>query len=110
MLRSLFIFVASALLSAPALASELAGAADHLNATTTLAGYLAVFIFAIAYMIVVAEEKLQLRKSKPVLIGAGLIWLLVGIISTDPAATKSAFSRNFLDFSELMLFLLVAMN
>lgn len=110
MLRSLFIFVAAALLSAPALASELAGAADHLNATTTLAGYLAVFIFAIAYMIVVAEEKLQLRKSKPVLIGAGLIWLLVGIISTDPAATKSAFSRNFLDFSELMLFLLVAMT
>lgn len=110
MLRSLCIFVAAALLSAPALASELAGAADHLNATTTLAGYLAVFIFAIAYMVVVAEEKLQLRKSKPVLIAAGLIWVLVGVVSTDPAATKSAFSRNFLDFSELMLFLLVAMT
>ena len=110
MLRSLFIFVAAALLSTPALASVSAETADHLNATTTLAGYLAVFIFAIAYMVVVAEEKLQLRKSKPVLIGAGLIWLLVGIVSTDPVATKSAFSRNFLDFSELMLFLLVAMT
>ena len=110
MLRSLFIFVAASLLSRPALASVSAETADHLNATTTLAGYLAVFIFAIAYMVVVAEEKLQLRKSKPVLIGAGLIWLLVGIVSTDPVATKSAFSRNFLDFSELMLFLLVAMT
>jgi len=110
MLRSLFIFVATALLSTPALASVSAEAVGHLNATTTLAGYLAVFIFAIAYMVVVAEEKLQLRKSKPVLIGAGLIWLLVGIISTDPAATKSAFSGNFLEFSELMLFLLVAMT
>ena len=110
MLRSLFIFVATALLSTPALASVSAEAVGHLNATTTLAGYLAVFIFAIAYMVVVAEEQLQLRKSKPVLIGAGLIWLLVGIISTDPAATKSAFSGNFLEFSELMLFLLVAMT
>lgn len=107
MFRSLFIFVAAALLSAPALASE---PIKHLSATGTLAGYLAVFVFAIAYLVVVAEEKLQLRKSKPVLIGAGIIWVLVGIVSTDPSATKAAFSSNFLDFSELMLFLLVAMT
>lgn len=110
MLRSLLMFFAAALLSAPALASASTEAAEHLNATTTLAGYLAVFVFAIAYIIVVAEEKLELRKSKPVLIAAGIIWMLVGFVSTDPAATKSAFSRNFLDFSELMLFLLVAMT
>lgn len=110
MLRSLLMFFAAALLSAPALASASTEAAEHLNATTTLAGYLAVFVFAIAYIIVVAEEKLELRKSKPVLIAAGAIWMLVGFVSTDPAATKSAFSRNFLDFSELMLFLLVAMT
>jgi len=110
MLRSLFIFVAAALLSVPALASESGEVVKHLNATNTLAGYLAVFIFAIAYLVVVAEEKLQLRKSKPVLIGAGIIWLLVGLVSTDHAATKAAFSSNFLDFSELMLFLLVAMT
>lgn len=107
MFRSLFIFVAAALLSAPALASE---PIKHLGATSTLAGYLAVFVFAIAYLVVVAEEKLQLRKSKPVLIGAGIIWVLVGIVSTDASATKAAFSSNFLDFSELMLFLLVAMT
>lgn len=110
MLRSLFTFVAAAVLSMPALASESAEAAQHLNATSTLAGYLAVFIFAIAYIIVVLEEKLQLRKSKPVLLAAGIIWLIVGIVSPDHAATKAAFSRNFLDFTELMLFLLVAMT
>ncbi|MCK9533563.1 MAG: sodium:proton antiporter NhaD [Pseudomonas sp.] len=110
MLRSLFIFVAAALLSAPALANVSAEAAGHLNATTTLIGYLAVFVFAIAYLVVVAEEKLELRKSKPMLIGAGIIWVLVGIASNDPEATKSAFSGNFLEFSELMLFLLVAMT
>lgn len=109
MLRSLFMFVA-ALLSAPAFAAESLETVPHLNATSTLAGYLAVFVFAIAYLVVVAEEKLQLRKSKPVLIGAGIIWVLVGFVSTDPSATKAAFSANFLDFSELMLFLLVAMT
>ncbi len=110
MLRSLFTFVAAAVLSMPALASESAEAAQHLNATSTLAGYLAVFIFAIAYIVVVLEEKLQLRKSKPVLLGAGIIWLIVGLVSPDHAETKAAFSRNFLDFTELMLFLLVAMT
>lgn len=110
MLRSLFLFVAAALLSVPVLASESAEAVNHLNATGTLAGYLAVFIFAIAYLVVVGEEKLQLRKSKPVLIAAGFIWVLVGIVSTDHTATSAAFSSNFLDFSELMLFLLVAMT
>ncbi|MCK9237964.1 MAG: sodium:proton antiporter NhaD [Thiopseudomonas sp.] len=110
MLRSLFTLVAAALLSMPALASASVEAVTHLNATGTLAGYLAVFVFAIAYLVVVAEEKLELRKSKPVLIGAGIIWVLVGIVSTDPSATKAAFSANFLDFSELMLFLLVAMT
>ena len=101
MFRSLFIFVAAALLSMPALASGSAEVVKHLDATTTLAGYLAVFVFAIAYIVVVLEEKLQLRKSKPMLIGAGLIWLLVGIISKDHEATGAAFSTNFLDFTEI---------
>ncbi len=110
MLRSLLLFTAAALLSVPALASETAEAVNHINATATLAGYLAVFIFAIAYIVVVGEEKLQLRKSKPVLIAAGLIWVLVGFVSPDSASTKAAFSSNFLDFTELMMFLLVAMT
>lgn len=110
MLRILLALVTAMLLSTPVFASGTAEALAHLDATSTLAGYLAVFIFAIAYLIVVGEEKLKLRKSKPVLIGAGLIWVLVGIVSTDHAATNAAFSRNFLDFSELMLFLLVAMT
>lgn len=106
MLRKLPMLLVAALFSAPALASG----PQHLDATSTLWGYLAVFVFVIAYLVVVGEERLQLRKSKPMLIGAGLIWLLVGIVSPDSAATKQAFSTNFLDFTELMLFLLVAMT
>lgn len=106
MLRKLSMLLATGLFATPVLANEV----QHLDATNTLWGYLAVFVFVIAYLVVVGEEKLQLRKSKPMLIGAGLIWLLVGIVSTDAVATKEAFSVNFLDFTELMLFLLVAMT
>ena len=71
MFRKLSMLLAAALCSTPVLASEV----QHLDATSTLWGYLAVFVFVIAYLVVVGEEKLQLRKSKPMLIGAGLIWL-----------------------------------
>lgn len=33
----------------------------------------------LAYALVMAEEYLQLRKSKPVLVAAGVIWILIGI-------------------------------
>lgn len=106
-MKKILVMLLALCTSMPLLASD---AVTHLDATDTFVGYLAVMIFAIAYLLVVGEEKLNLRKSKPVLIGAGLIWILIGLISTDTAATKAAFSANFLDFTELMLFLLVAMT
>ena len=59
------------------------------------------------------EEKLHLRKSKPMLVAAGLIWILIGAyyVNNDlPGITESAFRHNLLEFAELMLFLLVAMT
>lgn len=109
MLKHIFAIFAGVLLASTAFASG-GEAVAHLDATNTVAGYLAVIAFVIAYLLVVGEEKLQLRKSKPVLIAAGIIWLLVTIVSPDKAASKAAFSANFLDFTELMMFLLVAMT
>lgn len=106
MLRQLSALLVTLLCAMPAFANEV-GAVD---ATTTLWGYLAVIVFVLAYLLVVGEEKLQLRKSKPMLIGAGLIWLLVAVVSPDAEMTTAAFKENFLDFTELMLFLLVAMT
>lgn len=89
-------------------------AEETLGFTNTFAGYAAIAVFAFAYLLVVGEEKLQLRKSKPVLIGAGIIWALVALVSkkagVEGTEVREAFGRNFLDFSELMLFLLVAMT
>src|SRR5699024_6637317 len=114
MLRNLLVLVTTLLASTSALAAEeVAAGAFTLGLTSSGVGFAAVAIFVIAYLLVVGEEKLQLRKSKPVLLAAGIIWVLVGLSSAktgDQAFVKEAFNSNFLDFSELMLFLLVAMT
>ncbi len=84
-----------------------------LNLTQTGTGYLALFIFIIAYLVVMLEEKLHLRKSKPVLVAAGVIWALIGWVYIDQGLTgvvEGAYKHTLLEFSELMLFLLVAMT
>ncbi len=79
----------------------------------SLTGYIAIVIFVVAYALVMAEEKIHLRKSKPVLVAAGVIWVLIGwqyVQAGFPAASEAAFRHTLLEFSELMLFLLVAMT
>ncbi len=76
-------------------------------------GYLAIIIFVIAYAFVMLEEKLHLRKSKPVLLAAGLIWFLVAGVAAmngDTESANEALKHNLLEYSELLLFLLVAMT
>jgi NhaD family Na+/H+ antiporter len=88
-------------------------AADGFNLTSSWVGYSALVIFAIAYLLVMSEEVIHLRKSKPVLVAAGLIWFLIAIYyrgSGHEELVTDAFRHNLLEFSELMLFLLVAMT
>lgn len=81
--------------------------------TGTLYGMAALAIFVIAYALVVSEEFLHLRKSKPVIIAAGAIWVLVAlayVAAGDTVAAERALRANLLEFAELMLFLLSAMT
>ncbi|MDV7104873.1 sodium:proton antiporter NhaD [Vibrio sp. TH_r3] len=81
--------------------------------TTSTVGYAALFIFALAYCLVMAEEYLQLRKSKPVLLAAGLIWIMIGYVYQQHGQidiAKQAIEHNLLEYAELLLFLLVAMT
>jgi Na+/H+ antiporter NhaD/arsenite permease-like protein len=100
---------ASLLLAAPpALAS-----AGPLDLTRSTIGLVAIGVFVLAYILVVSEERLQLRKSKPVLVAAGIIWVMIGsvyVLAGIAGAAEDAFRHTFLEFSELMLFLLVAMT
>jgi Citrate transporter len=84
-----------------------------LDLTATWFGYLALAIFVIAYILVIAEDAIELRKSKPVLVAAGLIWALIGLAYTAagmPDAAKSAAEHTINEYGELFLFLLVAIT
>ncbi|RKF19831.1 sodium:proton antiporter [Alginatibacterium sediminis] len=92
----------------PVLASESAK-----DLTDTWVGTLSIVVFTLAYMLVMLEEVIKLRKSKPVLIAAGIIWFMIAgyYHGTDQAPlVTDAFRHNLLEFAELMLFLLVAMT
>jgi Na+/H+ antiporter NhaD/arsenite permease-like protein len=81
--------------------------------TTSWFGMAAIATFVVAYVVVVGEEFLHLRKSKPVIVGAGIIWLLVAVayaVNGDTETAGNAVRHNLLEFAELFLFLLAAMT
>lgn len=85
---------------------------EKLDLTNNWIGYLSILIFIIAYFFVMIEERTHLRKSKPVLFAAGLIWALLGGIyafNGMPHTAEIAVRHNILEYAELFLFLLVAM-
>jgi len=76
-------------------------------------GFAAIAIFLFAYMLVMCEEFINLRKSKPVIIAAGIIWGMIGWYYNShgmPELAEDAVRHNLLEYAELMLFLLVAMT
>ena len=76
-------------------------------------GLAAVVIFIAAYGFVIFEEGLDMRKSKPVLVAAGVIWALIGIAFARQGHSEVAGeqAKHLLgEFGELFLFLLVAIT
>ncbi|MEF3193001.1 MAG: sodium:proton antiporter NhaD, partial [Halothiobacillaceae bacterium] len=103
-----WISLATLLMANSALASE---GGDGL--TNSLWGLLALGIFILAYGLVIAEENIHLRKSKPMVIAAGLIWICVALAFAQvgrPEAAEAMLEHNILEYGELMLFLLSAMT
>ena len=90
-----------------------ASTSPSLDLTSHMAGYIALIVFVIAYGFVMVEEFTHLRKSKPVILAAGIIWAIIGWVYASNGMThaaESAVRHNFLEFAELFLFLLVAMT
>lgn len=76
-------------------------------------GYGALGLFVLAYALVMGEEFLHLRKSKPMIVAAGLIWVLIAAayaLAGDHHTAEAAVRHNLLEFGELFLFLLAAMT
>lgn len=92
-------------------ASESAG--QVVDLTHSSVGIASIVIFVLAYLLVMTEELTNMRKSKPVIIAAGLIWALIGITYSQMGQSdlaEAAVRHNLLEYAELMLFLLVAMT
>lgn len=110
MVRSLFVLLFCLLLPQLANASEF----ENLGLTGTQRGIYCVLIFIIAYGFVMTEEFTHMRKSKPVILAAGIIWAHAAVLSAQagvaPNDMHAAFEHDLKEYAELMLFLLVAMT
>lgn len=76
-------------------------------------GFVSLVLFVMAYGLVITEEFTHLRKSKPVIFAAGIIWALIAYQYTGtehPQAVEEAVLHYLTDFAELFLFLLTAMT
>ena len=99
----------------PGIALASTGDGSRLDLTGHWVGYAAIGVFVVAYGLVMAEEFTHLRKSKPVILAAGIIWAMIALVyQSHPEmgvhVTEQAVRHNLLEYAELMLFLLVAMT
>jgi len=107
---SIFVFL---LLAFSAEAASNSATVNSLDLTLHPVGYISIALFVFAYAVVICEECTQLRKSKPVILAAGIIWGLIAYQYSTAGINDialAAFRHNVLEFTELFLFLLVAMT
>jgi Na+/H+ antiporter NhaD/arsenite permease-like protein len=83
------------------------------NLTQSWVGFACLGLFLLAYVLVIFEEAIDLRKSKPVLVAAGLIWALIGwaYVGLGKSEVAEAAAQHIIfEYGELFLFLLVAIT
>jgi Na+/H+ antiporter NhaD/arsenite permease-like protein len=80
--------------------------------TGTVAAICALVVFVIAYGFVIAEEFTHLSKCKPVIVAAGLIWILVAVAASghEDYDFTAVLEHNLTEYAGLLLFLLAAMT
>lgn len=101
---ALLLAAAPVMAATPAISTEL---------LTHWASIASLVVFVVAYALVISEETIHLRKSKPVMVAAGFIWFLVAITYAQLGQTEvveELVRHGLLEFVELFLFLLAAMT
>jgi len=80
--------------------------------TTSTAALVALGVFCTAYAFVIAEEFTHLRKSKPVVLAAGVLWLLVALSwkAAGHEGVDEVLRHNLVEYGGLLLFLMAAMT
>ncbi len=88
-------------------------AATHtLDLTHHWVGYLAIFIFSLAYTLAMTEEVTELNKSKPMVLAASLIWAFIAGVYVHGGMREEAgqaFRASLIGYAELFLFIMVSM-
>lgn len=88
---------------------------SHANSATHLShqpvGFIVLALFVLSYVCVIFEEKTHIKKSLPVMLAAGLIWIVIAANWTgETDAVEHAVKHYLLEYGELFLFLLAAMT
>ncbi|MEY2666984.1 MAG: hypothetical protein RLZZ384_1155, partial [Pseudomonadota bacterium] len=84
-----------------------------IDLTHHVVGYLAAGMTIIAYIAAMTEDVTALRKSKPMVLSAALVWFAICIYYAMHGEAKTAslaFESNLLAYVELLLFILVSMT
>ena len=80
--------------------------------TVTWVGYMSLICFCLAYILVIFEEQIHMRKSKPVILIGCFMWGLIGIYEAQHGGGHAHdFVKELIaEIGELFFFLLVAMT
>jgi Na+/H+ antiporter NhaD/arsenite permease-like protein len=84
-----------------------------LDLTHHVIGYFAIFLTVLAYIAAMTEDVIELKKSKPMVLGAALVWFSICIYYALHGQAKTAavaFESNLLAYIELLLFILGSMT
>ena len=84
-----------------------------LDLTQHWAGYIALVVFAVAYILAMTEEVTELKKSKPMVFAASLIWIFIAVVYVNGGMSEQAghaFRASLEGYAELFLFIMVSMT
>jgi len=87
--------------------------AKPLDLTAHWAGYAALVIFASAYLLAMIEEVTELKKSKPMVFAASIIWIFIALVYVSNGMSEQAaaiFRLTLESYAELFLFIMVSMT
>jgi Na+/H+ antiporter NhaD/arsenite permease-like protein len=96
-----------------AAAEEVGNTPPAIDMTNQWVGSIALILFAVAYFLAMVEEATELRKSKPMVFAASLIWVLIAAVYASKGISEQAgraFRAALEGYAELFLFIMVSMT
>lgn len=84
-----------------------------IDLTLHTVGYASLIIFFVAYLLAMIEEVTELKKSKPMVFAASLIWMLIAFVYVNQGMSEQAgtiFRLALEGYAELFLFIMVSMT